>query len=187
MARVEPATPRAHAADTPRGYEIVIPARRHLFVVLFLSVWLCGWAVGWTAAASELFSTEEIVKVDLFLAFWLTLWTIGGVAAVFALFWSLAGRQVVTLGPATLTIAHRLARFGRSREYDLEHVSNLRVSPLAYSADDVRARAWGFGGGSIAFDYGAATVRFGGAVEDAEAQMLVDELVRRRPSLGPAA
>ena len=37
-------------------------------------------------------------------------------------------------------------------------------------------RVWGMGGGVIAFDYGARTVRLGSSLDEAEALLIVREL-----------
>ena len=118
------------------------------------------------------------------------MWTAGGAFAMLAVAWSLAGREVVTLNPAALVIAHRVLSMGRVREYAVQEISNLRVTPQAYDPFDFRSsmRLWGLGGGPIAFDYGAATIRFGGSIEEAEAAVLVRRLVERQPYLTrPAA
>jgi hypothetical protein len=71
--------------------------------------------------------------------------------------------------------------FGRSNEYDLPSVKNLRIAfTLANTNLTIPAQSFG-GGGSIAFDYGAKTFRFGGGLDDAEAAHLIDVLKSRYP------
>ena len=185
MTVVAPGRPRAKVLDTPAGVVIEIPSKRNPFVVIFLPIWLVGWAFGWISAARALAQGRGDFGVTLFLSVWLTFWTAGGVLAVLALCWSIAGRQLVTLAPSRLTIAHQLFRIGRAKQYDLGHIANLRVSPEGYNPFDFRSglRFWGFGGGPVAFDYGASTVRFGASVDESEAFALVRQLTARQPSL----
>jgi hypothetical protein len=186
LAIVAPGKPRSTVTDTPEGLRLSIPAKRNPFLLVFLPAWLVGWAIGWGAAASQLNSSGTKGPADLFLVVWLLGWSAGGVFAIRALAWSLAGRELVTLRPHELVIARKALGLGRVRQYDLAHVSNLRVATDGYNPFDLRAsmRVWGIGGGPIAFDYGASTVRFGASLEEGEAGQLVRRLLERQPSLG---
>jgi hypothetical protein len=188
MVVVQPGKTRSSVVDTPEGLVLSIPARRHPFALLFLPLWLVGWAFGWRMAFGQLTSSRGEGPPDLFLLVWLIGWTAGGVFAIWALAWSLAGREVVTLRPHELILARRILGLGRARRYDLSHVADLRASPESYSPSDFRSsmRFWGVGGGPIAFDYGASTVRFGAGLDEAEARQLVQRLIGRQPSLGRA-
>lgn len=185
-----PGKPRATFRDDTGGFEIVIPARRNVFLTGFLSIWMVGWTFGWVSAFSELSSGRDGAPVDAFLAIWITVWTFGGAAAGVVLAWSIAGRERIRLGRGTLTISRKAFNVGPSREYDLSHVSRLRVASDAYNPFDFGSslRFWGLGGGPLAFDYGASTVRFGASVDEGEAHELREEILRRHPSAGePAA
>ena len=46
----------------PEGLEIVIPARRQVFVLLFLGVWLVGWLMGELTVIMQLFSRRLDVQ-----------------------------------------------------------------------------------------------------------------------------
>jgi hypothetical protein len=185
---VAPGKLRSKVADTPEGLVLSIPTKRNPFLLIFLPAWLVMWAVGWGNAASHLVSPAAKGPPDLFLLAWLTAWTAGGAFAIWAFAWSLAGREVVTLRPHALVVSRKALGVGRVRQYDLAHVANLRVAPAGFDPADFRSgmRFWGIGGGPIAFDYGASTVRFGASVEEAEAHQLVRRLVERQPSLGRA-
>lgn len=70
---------------------------------------------------------------------------------------------------------------GRVREYDVQHVRELRVSPMPYNPFDFRSalQFWGVGGGLMAFDYGAATIRFGAGLEEGEAKSIIAKVKSR--------
>ena len=97
-----------------------IATKRNPWLLVFLPAWLVGWAIGWGAAASQIASSGPKGPPDLFLVAWLTAWTAGGLFAIWALAWSLAGREVVTLRPHELVIARKVFGLGRVRQYDLE-------------------------------------------------------------------
>lgn len=181
MALVEPPKPKATTNDTSSGLEIVIPAKRNWFTTIFLGVWLCGWAMGLITVPLQFFSNDLDPEALLFTAVWLVIWTAGGAVALYVFFWSLVGRERVLLSPALLSIKRELFGFGRLRDYELTHVSDLRVAPAAYNPFELRTglQFWGIGGGVIAFDHGASTVRFGAALEEGEAKSLVQTICAR--------
>lgn len=72
----------------------------------------------------------------LFAAVWLVAWTIGGGLALYVFFWSLVGRERILLTPSRLSIKRELLGMGRTREYELTHVRDLRTSPSTYNPFD---------------------------------------------------
>ena len=176
---ISPAPRRSTRADRPDGVELVIPAKRNLFVMLFLLAWLGGWAFGEFSALGQL--SSERGAPALFILFWLLAWTVGGAFAVSVFSWMLAGRERITLGPRILGIRREIFGVGLTREYDLAHVRNLRVSaaihdPFGWTAG---ARFWGVGGGLVTFDYGAKAVRIAAGIDEPEAAQIVQELRAR--------
>ena len=178
MAIVSPAQPKASVEETSRGLEVSIPARRNVFITLFLGLWLCGWAVGEIMVPTSFFAKDASGPAVPFVAAWFAMWTLGGGFAIYAFFWSLVGRERIVLSPATLSIQRELFGMGRVREYELVHVRDLRVAPSVYNPGDFRAglQFWGVGGGIIAFDHGATTIRFGAGLEEGEAKSIVERM-----------
>jgi hypothetical protein len=173
-------------SDGPTGLEIVIPAKRSVLVLLFLAAWLGGWFFGEKSAIEEILRRRE-GGPDYFMVFWLIGWTIGGAWAAGAWLWMALGREVVTLRPQALLLRREVLGIGRTREYDLSHVRNLRVAPEPADVSAGRTHFGGLDSGLVAFDYGARTFRFGGAVDEAEAVGIVGDLKARHPfSEGPA-
>ena len=149
-------------------------------MLLFLGVWLVGWTFGETFAAYQL-STGGVGGGGAFLIVWLTLWTVGGCFAFYVWLWTLVGKEVVRLEPGALTLRRDVLGLGRTREYDLAHVSRLReAAPVADAHGWGRSR-WppGIAGGVVAFDYGSETVRFGASIDEAEGHQIVEELQAR--------
>lgn len=170
---------RSSLRETPLGLEITIPCKRYPLAIVFMSVWLAFWAVGELAAARQILFGENGLA-DAFLLVWLTIWTLGGGWAFYSLLWLAVGKEVIVMSAGTLAIRRDIVGLGRTREYDLEHVRHLRVSPLSNTLYGRGSghQPWASPAGAVAFDYGAATIRFG-AVEEAEAALIIADLKAR--------
>jgi hypothetical protein len=180
--KIEPVSGgRATIRDTGRLLEVIIPARRRIFLAIVLVLWLCGWAVGESMVLRQVISARTLRVPPAFLFAWLALWTLGGAFALFTLVWTMFGRERVTVTEQYLDLRREALMFGRGRRYDLSNVKDLRVRP-AQSATVWLAgggQFQSFGGGLIAFDYGARTVRFGASLDEAEAKQIVAQLTAR--------
>ena len=114
MTVVEPSKRKSTTSDSPHGFEVLIPAARHIFAMLFLPVWLAGWFFGEVHAIEQLASGEEIKDSVLFLSFWLTGWTIGGAIAIGLLLWMLFGQERIALTSTALSIRREILGIGRT-------------------------------------------------------------------------
>ena len=169
---------------TADGVRVVIPAPRNWLMITFFSAWLLGWFFGERGALIQLFGqpsggmTLKHVQPG-FLLLWLVMWTAGGTAVVTTLLWQLAGREVITANSLSLTRRIEAFGFGITRSYTLSDIRDLRVYPRYTRQRAILPWAGGDGSGSIAFDYGARTIRFAPGIDEAEAKMLVADLARR--------
>ena len=181
MARIEPDKARAIVSTSAKGLEIIIPSRKNIFLILFLAAWLVGWAVGEFTVPTTFFKGNKDVGSLIFTTAWLVAWTIGGGFAIYAWLWNVAGKEKVTITNLNLTIKRDLFGFGKEKEYDIMHISNLRVSAQPFNPFNFSAslQFWGIGGGVLAFDYGSRTYRFGGGVDEAEANKIVGTIKER--------
>lgn len=182
MARVAVPAAKASVFDSPEGLVINIPSTKRWPLILFMGFWLCGWAIGESFAIRELATGKMPLAGKLFLVGWLGAWTVGGGFAIFFWMWNLAGHEVVSLTPTSLAIRREVLGFGPSREYDLPNVKNLRVdSAFSRNGLEFSLTSRSMFAGSIAFDYGAKTFRFGSGVDEAEASHLIEVLRSRYP------
>jgi hypothetical protein len=173
---LQPGKPRAQVVEDVSGVRVTIPAPRNWFLVFFLPLWLAGWVVGEVAVGGKLFTDPPDGGEGLFLAVWLVLWTLGGLLFTFFWLWNLAGKEIVALDDESLSIRYAIGGSGWTRRFERAEVRDLRVSQA--SAMDFRsAFGWWLGGnGTMAFDYGARTYRFGRGIDEAEAKQVVAEL-----------
>ena len=149
--------------------------------MLFLPIWLVVWLFGEVSVIGQLVSGNPNGGASAFLLFWLAGWTIGGAFAIGTTLWMYFGKERILLTTTTLGIRREALGIGRSREYELSQVRNLRVSPRSFNMFNSgnSMRALGLGGGNIAFDHGAATIRFGAGIDEAEAALIATDLESR--------
>jgi hypothetical protein len=168
---VTPGVPRSTVTSSGGLLEVLIPIPKAWAVIAFLPIWLVGWAFGERSAGADALHG----KGSLFLYVWLAAWTAGGVGAVFSLFWMLAGRERITLDGSRVSIRYEIGPFGRTRRFGVNTIRNLRCSPILVTRSSLVAP------GTIAFDYGAKTYRFGAGIDEAEANDLVRQMKERLP------
>lgn len=182
MAKVKIEEGRAWINETLKGLEIVIPSKKNFFTILFIGFWLIGWAFGEIFAAKILlFPGEEGNPPYLFLIGWLGAWTVGGAFAIYTWLWNIRGKEIITVNSGEISYKKDLFGFGKSREYTLAEIKDMRVIDKpsgpwgAQSYNDF----WGFGGGTIGFDYGYKTYKIGGGIDEAEAKHIINEIAQR--------
>jgi hypothetical protein len=183
---------RARVERGAEGLEITIRAQREWFVVVFVVVWLSFWLYGGAHAVADLV-TGRTGGDTPFLLVWLVAWAAATVLAFASLAWRLAGREIVALAPDELRVTRAVGPFRRTRRFARHRIARVRTDPWrggrrsawrsVQTGGDWLA-VWGLGGGSVVFDYGARTHRFGIRLDEAESAQIA-ELLRRE--LGPAA
>jgi hypothetical protein len=165
---------RSTIVDGPGGPEVHIRAPRHWGILLFLPVWIVGWTFGGIMAIRQMFT-----EPTPFLAVWLVGWLAGEVFTVVAWSWMAFGEEVLSVAQEVLTIARRVGPLQIRRCYALHECSSLRASgwfglPMSFSDS---LRLWGLTGGTIAVDCNGKPIRFGIGLEEAEANVIVKQLM----------
>jgi len=171
---------RAVINEYYNSVEIAIPARRNWFIVVFLSFWLCGWAVAEFFTAGQLLSVSKAGGAG-FLLLWICAWTVGGFFAIRTWWWNVAGKEIINAGQGVLTIERKGALFVKTKTYDLHEAKNFRAqeesSGFGQFAKRNRNNVWKLDNiGTIRFDYGMRTVKFGAALDEAEAFYILQKL-----------
>ena len=182
MVKVLPLDTRSKISDTNDGLIITIPSKSQWFATIFMIFWMGSWAVGGTTAIQSLFVDGQIQP---FLLFWLGAWTVGGAAVFVGVAWAIAGSEIIRVSAATLAVSHQVLGIGITKDYDISHIERVRVSPSEQADTEPRGLVGmlGQGAGKIAFDYGAATVRFGADIDEAEARLILDRIACRLPRM----
>jgi len=154
-------------------------------VLAFLPVWLAAWLVGFCFAATMLFRAHN-GPADLFIFFWLCMWSAGGLFAAATLWWNIAGKEIVTLSRGELTLVKK-GTVAKTKTYDLREATNFRAEE-DFSDDFSFGRSgrgfvtpWNVAReGTIYFDYGMQTVRFGDKLHKAEGDYILERLRTKR-------
>lgn len=183
---VVPSTGRSRMTRESGQMRIDIPSEKNMFLTVFLLLWFCAWFCAETAVifviAKMIHKGSALVSFDfLFPACWLCCWTIGGAVAAFMWLWGIGGRERITVTPELLRIDRCLFGWAIHREYSVAEAHNFRVSTI--STFLMKGRTWHIKGyyaeGPLAFDYGMKTVKFGLAIDEAEARYILRELAEQ--------
>ena len=181
----QPYKGRATVRDNITDLQIIIPARKNWFIILFTGAWLGGWLFGEVFAITAVTGILGGNPAGFFVLFWLIGWTVAGFFVIKTLVWMLGGKEIVTIGQSRLTIDKKGALLFRPKIYDLNEVKNMRAQ------DDNPGHSGGFFGGhrnnfgafgsvgTIRFDYGLQTVKFAAGLDEAEAKFIIQKLKDR--------
>src|ERR1700761_4798606 len=131
---IQPQGPRYSLEPTSDGVRVVIPAQRRWVAIIFLSAWLVGWFFGERSALLQLLgpawsSVPAKHVAPGFLTLWLIMWTIGGVVVATTILRQLAGREILTASPISLSWRFELLGLGFTRNYALSEIRDLRAVP----------------------------------------------------------
>jgi len=184
VAKVEVGKGRSKVEHTISSLQITIPAKKNYFIIVFLGFWLCGWAFGEAAALVKVLSLESYAP-ELFIVFWLCGWTVGGLFAIYAWLWNVSGKEIIKLTGSELQHIRQVVGIKRSQEYDISSIFKLRVLHQNTSMFGSRngLEFWGISGGTIAFDYGRSTHKFGAQLDEAEADYILDVIKQKNKNL----
>ncbi|HEX3409642.1 MAG TPA: hypothetical protein VHS07_05145 [Candidatus Binataceae bacterium] len=189
MARIGVPVARADISESPEGLIIRIPAKKNWLVILFLGFWMVGWITGESSAIHQMLRTHTshgaVMSVQVqsglsaFMVVWLAGWTMGGIFAAIVWLWNFAGVERIVLGPSTLAVKREIFGIGPLSEYELMSVSDLRISASPYNFNNRMSPFPMMNTGTIAFDYGPKTLRFGMGLDEAEAQQIIERMKTR--------
>lgn len=170
--------------DRDDAQTVRIRAVRQTFTMLFLPVWLTFWTIGGIVAMGQL-----LADFTLFIAVWLCFWAAGWVYAATAIAWMIGGVETLRVVQGDLEIVMRCGPWSRRKLYHGALVRDLR--PALQDPMLMRFRVQGpftaKSTGAIMFGYGARTVHAAAALDETEARLVVEHLLRRLPSAAAAA
>jgi|SRR6478609_7806909 len=109
----KPYAGKAVLKDSFNGLIIEIPSKKNWFLIFFFSIWLGGWTMGMLFGAPlALFSGFAIEgPFSFFPILWIIGWSVGGFFAIRKWLWMVAGKEILTFEPGTLTMRKRAALF----------------------------------------------------------------------------
>jgi hypothetical protein len=173
-----PSKGRAKIFKNGNNLEVQIPTRKNWFIIIFMTVWMGGWFMGEMSVITTLLSGDAPIFANAFLLVWLAAWTMGGLLCITILFWSLVGQEIIKVENGVAEIGKQIFSLKRSRKYHINEIRHLAVNPTFDN------NIWGMGyqnfyglkGGSIKFDYGMKTLKFGSGIDEAEGRLMIETL-----------
>ena len=184
---------RSRVESIGGGIEIVMPSRRNMIMAAFIGFWLAFWIYSVFGMLPQMFAGLPSAKGTPpplpFLVVWSVFWLIGGAFGLALFAWTVAGNERVTIDTDTFAVRREAFGLGLTRRYALASVRALRVVDDAAFGSPFfgfgRGDPFGLRSGSLAFDYGAKTIRFGSGVDAAEAKYILSRTLAAKPALAP--
>ncbi len=170
---------------------VSISSARHWFIVFFLAFFLILVVIGELAFSAIIITNRN--HPDWFsIGFMIVImigWAVGGGFMIYQLAWQISGKEVVEVTVENITISRVALGFRSQKEYSATHVKELRASssnmnlnhPMFWWAYYSYYPLFHTMIGSLAFDYGAKTFRFGMSVDEAEAKQIIAEIQQKFP------
>ncbi|MNH11271.1 hypothetical protein D3C87_481610 [compost metagenome] len=169
--------------ETPTGYSIIVPAKKHLPLILILSLWLVGWIVSiisFGPTLGDFYGTNGGLSFEgIFIIVWLLFWIAGGLFVMKTLMWYLIGKEIITIDREQITIARQNDILFRQKIYDLQDAKRFHVEEehFEFSFWNRRNDLGVFRNrGTIRFEYGFKTIKFANDMDQAEANHILETL-----------
>lgn len=165
------------------GYcEIIIPSKKSIYLMVFLSIWLTGWNFGVIAVFIQLI-TNANPDSSSFSLLWLTFAVVADLIMLRKFIWMIFGKEVICIERNELSIQRKYLIPYKKKVYDVRDISNINTQ--TYGEDGF----WGSGHrrnafkaysqGTILFDYGMKTIQFGESIHEGEARTIISLLVEK--------
>jgi len=169
--------------ETPTGYSIIVPTKKHLPLIIILSLWLVGWIlsiISFGPTLGDFYDANGGLSFEgIFIIVWLLFWIAGGLFVMKTLMWCLIGKEVITIDREQISIARKNDILFRQRIYDLQEAKIFHVEEEHFEFN-FWSRRNDLGvfrnRGTIRFEYGFQTIKFANDMDQAEANHILESL-----------
>lgn len=172
---------RAIINDNSDGVDIIIPAKKNLFVLVGACAWLfVSFYFGLFVSANLLGIGAAGARVFVYI--FLSILVIQGIFAVRKLWWNLAGKELIHVAQGVITIQRKGDWFKRTKSYDLAQCTNFCAAEVAMPVYHYNNRTAAMlskkpNPGTISFTYDVVdTIQFGDYLPEAEANYILERL-----------
>lgn len=194
-------SPKYKKTRTKTKLCFILPAKKNWLVILFYGFLFLNWGIGGlfsvTMFVSEIFTIFSddgifFMKIFfiLFMIFWIIMWAVSSFFVLVNILWQFKGSEELILTNKSITIKRSLFIISQSNHYDIKSIQDLRINPgkgqvLDFITQNTMAFLFLFKitTGKILFDYGAKSVYFGLALEEAEAKMILEDIKKLKSEL----
>tara|TARA_R110000737_G_scaffold117240_1_gene149928 strand:+ start:3371 stop:3934 length:564 start_codon:yes stop_codon:yes gene_type:complete len=166
--------------DKQKATFIVYPEKKPLITSLmgaWVAMWLAiGITMAWAYFTLELTQQEQIITL-VFLAFWF--YYAQRVGRSFL--WLLYGKEMLKINEVGLVIKTATGSYGKAKEYFHENITKMQIhQPKEHSMQAVWENSpWVAGGERIEFEYKGKLIRFGRKLDEKDAKMLFQMIIKR--------
>lgn len=189
---VQPAQAIHASFQDQNGFQVMIPTRKRIFLIVFLSIWLAGFAFMGCGIFGISLANSQGSIMDFFIGdadtlFGIPFWTVISGVFFLILLWQVRGHEVVTINKEGINLRKEVfSKVGWSNYYSREYMKDFRIAPYipALFGWGRSLHHYGLAGGFLAFDYGAKTIHFGAGVDEAEAKQIYQEIINHYPKYG---
>ena len=160
-------------------YQVTIPSKKSWFTLLFGTIWLGGWLIGFIFTGSGFLNIGESGEWEFesYMLIWLFGWILSGVLVIGLLLWAYFGKEKLAFEGSMVRLEKTIFGLGIKLRLEKAEIRDFRFESINTSMyGGSRMAVWGVGPGKVKFDYGMKTYSLGLAVDDAEANYLVEEL-----------
>jgi hypothetical protein len=172
---------RTSFQDEANKTTIVIAPENVFWHKGLMSAWFSMWMVIgitmlWALNTLKLNEQEKLIVV-IFLVFWVYYaYKVGR-----SLFWILWGKELIKIDKDGLSIKKSIRGYGKSTNYFLENIQKFRTQqPKENSFQAVWENSpWIQNGERIEFDYIGKTIRFGKKLNEKDAKLLFNLIIRK--------
>lgn len=184
---------------------VTIPARKRWFEIIWFTlcllfaapfVYLFGWLTfylllprtGQYGAVSAIASPSSMVFACVVFVFLTPPAILLPLMLIYALLWRLAGTEIVTANKDLLVVNRKILFWESHKAYKTSEISSMLISRPTDGWIEmfVAYRSLLGGSGTIAFDYGAKTFRFGDQLDEAEDRQIIREIQSHLAGFLPA-
>lgn len=173
---------RAQWRESSGEVEIIVPAISPIGIRLFVSAWLVFWFFGFITGTFMMLKGIDHGFAFIFILVWLGLWLLGGYFVSRMVWWMWFGKEHLLFRSGELRIERVGAWFSKPATYDLSKALRFRAQEESgpYNGFNRRGVVYKLGdSGTMRFDYGMKTIKFGIGLEEAEARVLLERLANK--------
>lgn len=150
---------------------IVIPPKRPMYLVVFVTFWLTAWTYAGIEGALSYLAADARFGGQSSLGLWLCGWLLGEFVAGRALVRMFFSLETVTASRSVLKLTRTLLFLSHSKVYSSAFITNMRWQMVRASENDNKTQ--------LSFDYAGEKIGFAGGCDEAEGQHIISILTHR--------
>ena len=184
---VKPTAPKHKTEILGDRLTISVPSPRPWVLSIFVGLGVVFFIISGVIILGGLVTNSDGFEGPIFLLVILIIfWTVAGGLMIYQFAWQISGKEVIEITTQSIIISRVVLSLRTPKEFSSEYIKDLRASTSNVDLNPYLVGYSGFYGwryelGSLAFDYGSRTFRFGSGIEEAEARQIIAEIQQKYP------